>query len=56
MCRYLRNTHAYAFAQGMYERLRLGDGFGRTHATDQGWNEAYDQGANLADFLTCWRT
>lgn len=47
--KYTRNAHWFAFAQGFYERARWGDGFGRTHDTDQDWNEAYDNGANLAD-------
>ena len=46
---------ALAFAQGCYERLTLGDAFGRTHETNQDWNEAYDRGANLADWLTLRR-
>lgn len=49
MMRRLRNSHVYAYLQGLYERLRWVDGFGRTHETDEGWNEAYDSGANLAD-------
>lgn len=40
-----------AFLLGLWERWRWGDGFGRTHATDQGWNEAYDRGANVIDWL-----
>lgn len=50
--RFIRNTHAFAYLQGFYERSALGDGFGRTHDTDQAWNEAYDRGANLSDQLT----
>jgi hypothetical protein len=38
-----------AYLLGFWERLTLGDGYGRTHPTDQDWNEAYDRGANLAD-------
>lgn len=41
-----------AFLLGLWERLRWGDGFGRTWDDDQGKNEAYDHGANLADLLT----
>jgi hypothetical protein len=37
----IRDTYAFAFVQGLWERLRLGDAFGRTHETDQGWSEAY---------------
>lgn len=40
-----------AFVLGLYERLRWGDGFGRTHATRQDWNESYDRGANVADWI-----
>ena len=47
----IRDTQLFAFLQGFYERLWLGDAFGRTHETSQDWNEAYDQGANLADCL-----
>lgn len=50
--RFIRDTKAYAFFIGLYERTRFGDGFGRTHSTDQGWNVAYDRGANLSDFIT----
>lgn len=49
--RWIRNTRAFAFMQGFYEALRWGDGAGRTHAHDQDWNEAYDRGMNLADWL-----
>lgn len=48
---WLRDTHIFAYWQGFWERLTLGDSFGRTHETDQDWNEAYDRGANLADKL-----
>lgn len=47
----MKNTLMYAYLLGFYERLRWGDGFGRTHATNQDWNIAYDRGANLADAL-----
>lgn len=50
--RFVKNTRAFAFAQGLVERLRWGDGFGRTSPTSQDWNAAYDSGANLADRLT----
>lgn len=46
-----RDSHLYAFLCGFWERLRLGDAFGRTHDTDQGWNECYDRGANVADWI-----
>lgn len=49
MLRFIRNTHLFAFLQGLYERARYGDGMGRTHPTDHGWNEAYDRGMNLAE-------
>ena len=46
---FIRNTHVFTFLQGCYEHL---DGCGgRTHETDQDWNEAYDRGMNLADRL-----
>lgn len=48
----MKDTVMFAFAQGFWERLTLGDAFGRTHETNQDWNEAYDRGANLADRLT----
>jgi hypothetical protein len=48
----IRNTLIYAYLLGAYERYKLGDGFGRTHKTNQDWNEAYDRGANLADRIT----
>lgn len=47
-----KNTKLFAFVQGVWERFRLGDAFGRTHPLDQDWNEAYDRGANLADRIT----
>jgi len=45
-----KDLHIFAFWQGLYERLREGDAFGRTHS-DLEWNEAYDRGANVADAL-----
>ena len=48
---YIRETLVYAYLCGLYERLRYGDAFGRTHDTNIDWNEAYDAGANLADKL-----
>lgn len=47
--RAIRNTRAFAFCQGFYECWRYGDACGRTHATDQGWNDAYDRGMNAAE-------
>ena len=47
----LKNSIAYAFVVGFYERLRWGDAFGRTSETNQDWNEAYDLGANFADMI-----
>lgn len=47
-----RETLVYAYLVGLYERWRWGDGFGRSHETNDDWNEAYDSGANLADRLT----
>ncbi len=52
MMKMIRNSLAYAFAQGFWERLREGDSFGRTHESNQDWNEAYDRGANAADAIT----
>lgn len=49
--KFIRNTHTFAFLQGLYERHRWGDGFGRSHATDEGWNDAYNRGANLSDYI-----
>lgn len=48
---HVRESLIYAYVVGFYERARYGDGFGRTHDTNQSWNEAYDSGANLADKL-----
>jgi hypothetical protein len=40
----------YAFMLGFKENL---DGCGgRTHLTNQDWNEAYDHGMNFADWWT----
>lgn len=47
--RTIRDTHLFAFLQGLIEHWN-GAG-GRTHATDHGWNEAYDRGMNAADWL-----
>lgn len=38
------DDHQFAFYQGFYERLVDGPDCGRTHTSDQAWNEAYDQG------------
>lgn len=46
-----KDLHTYAWLEGLYERWTLGDGFGRSHETDDDWNEAYDSGANMADRL-----
>jgi hypothetical protein len=43
----IRNTHLFAFVQGFIERLQS-EAFGRTHETDQGWNDAYDRGRGMA--------
>ena len=48
--RVIRNTKIFAFLQGFKERLQ-GEGFGRTHPSDQGWNEAYDKGMNFAEWF-----
>lgn len=46
-----RETLLHAYLCGLYERTRWGDGFGRTHELNQDWNEAYDTGANHADWF-----
>lgn len=48
---YIRESQLYAWLCGFVERATYGDGFGRTHASNQNWNEAYDRGANMADSL-----
>lgn len=52
IARLIRDSHAFAYCQGFWERWRLGDAFGRTHPTDIDWSEAYDRGANLSDRIT----
>ena len=47
----MRDLLIYAYVLGCYERIVDGDGFGRTHATKPAWNEAYDSGANLAEWV-----
>ena len=49
MARFIRDSLAFAFLQGLIEHWN-GCG-GRTHPTNDDWNEAYDQGMNLADWL-----
>ncbi len=44
-----KNYRVFAFVQGLFEHW--GGAGGRTHPTDQGWNEAYDRGMNVADWL-----
>ena len=44
-----KDTRLFAFLQGLVEHWN-GCG-GRTHPTSADWNEAYDTGMNLADFL-----
>lgn len=46
---YIRDTHLFARVQGFFEQLQ-GHG-GRTHHTDDCWNEAYDSGMNCADIV-----
>lgn len=48
----IKETCIYAFLCGLYERTKYGDGFGRSHDTNDDWNESYDSGANLSDFFT----
>ena len=43
----IKDSRIFAFWQGFIERFSTFDG--RTHPTDQTWNEAYDQGMNLAE-------
>lgn len=50
----VKETNSFAYLQGLYERIRYCDGFGRSHATNDDWNEAYDKGANLADKIMGW--
>ena len=45
----VRDSRAFAFAQGLCEHWN-GCG-GRTHETNQNWNESYDRGMNAADWL-----
>lgn len=47
----IRETIVFAYLCGLYERARYGDGYGRSHQTNEDWNEAYGHGANLADFF-----
>lgn len=47
----IRNSNFYAYCQGFIEFFQS-PGTGRTHATDQDWNDAYDRGRNLADLIT----
>lgn len=49
MIKFIRDTTAYAFILGLIEHWNACGG--RTHETNQDWNEAYDKGMNLADWL-----
>ncbi len=49
--RFIRDSRLYAYLLGFYERFRFGDAFGRTHESSCYWNDAYDRGANLADWI-----
>lgn len=51
MLRIIRNTHTFAFLQGMREAFASDGSFGRTHSTDMDWCDAYDRGGNLGDWL-----
>lgn len=51
LVRKIRDSHFFAFWQGLWEHLSTNGNGGRTHKTDQGWNEAYDRGMNWADRL-----
>jgi len=48
LLRHVKDSIFFAYAQGCVEALRFGGSAGRTHATKQSWNEAYDSGMNLA--------
>ena len=41
----------FAWYQGFYERMTEGPNCGRTHETNEDWNEAYDEGMNEAEAL-----
>jgi len=45
----IKDSRIFAFWQGVIEHW--GGCGGRTHPTNQDWNEAYDSGMNLADRL-----
>lgn len=49
MLKAIRESLAFAFLQGLFEHWN-GHG-GRTHPENWQWNEAYDRGMNLADWL-----
>ena len=48
---HIRESLIYAYLCGLYEGLRYGPDIGRTHETNQDWNECYDTGQNHADFI-----
>lgn len=50
--RKIKDSILFAYLQGYYERRKYGDGFGRTHEELESWNEAYDRGANMADWAS----
>lgn len=41
----------FARYQGFHDYLTEGEGSGRTHSTNQDWNDAYDEGRNEAEGL-----
>ncbi len=48
----LPRKYAGVFILGLLEHVESGfDSDGRTHATDQDWNEAYDHGKNAGDVV-----
>lgn len=51
----MKDTLIYAYVIGFVERLQS-DAFGRTHETNQDWNDAYDRGRGLAPRLVSRHT
>lgn len=53
--RFIRNTRAFAYAQGLWERSTNRDDMERTYPTGSGWNRSYDNGWNRGNKLLGWR-